>query len=65
MSFYVKLILSKANRITQTGGPDMPEYIKRSGTDSAKWDGLKQTFGEEGLLPFWVADMEFRVDSDI
>ncbi len=65
MSFYVKLILSKANRITQTGGPDMPEYIKRSGTDSAKWDGLKQTFGEEGLLPFWVADMDFRVDSHI
>lgn len=43
----------------------MPEYIKRSGTDSAKWDGLKQTFGEEGLLPFWVADMDFRVDSHI
>lgn len=43
----------------------MPEYIKRNGTDSAKWDGLKQTFGEEGLLPFWVADMDFRVDSHI
>ena len=43
----------------------MPEYINRKGTDSAKWDGLKQTFGEDGLLPFWVADMDFRVDSHI
>lgn len=43
----------------------MPEYVKRIGTDSAKWDGLKQTFGEDGLLPFWVADMDFRVDSHI
>ena len=35
-------------------------YIDRNGTDSVKWDGTKQTFGEAGLLPLWVADMDFQ-----
>lgn len=26
-----------------------------------KWDGLKDRFGEDGLLGLWVADMEFSV----
>ena len=43
----------------------MPQYIDRKGTSCAKWDGLEQTFGEDGLLPFWVADMDFKVDSHI
>lgn len=47
------------------GDTDMPEYIDRRGSDCAKWDGLDKTFGEDGLLPFWVADMDFRVDSHI
>lgn len=32
----------------------------RGGTDSAKWDSVKETFGEENLLPLWVADMDFK-----
>lgn len=43
----------------------MLEYIERKNTSCAKWDGLKQTFGEDGLLPFWVADMDFRTDEHI
>ena len=43
----------------------MPQYIDRKGTDCAKWDGLDKTFGEKELLPFWVADMDFRVDIHI
>ncbi len=43
----------------------MLEYVERKGTDSAKWDGLMQTFGADGLLPLWVADMDFKVDSHI
>ena len=35
-------------------------YIDRNGTDCIKWDGTKQTFGEAGLLPLWVADMDFQ-----
>ena len=32
----------------------------RAGTDSLKWDALKETFGREDLLPLWVADMDFK-----
>lgn len=36
-------------------------YRERENTDSVKWDGVKGRFGEEGLLPLWVADMDFEV----
>ncbi|MDR1879675.1 MAG: PatB family C-S lyase [Tannerellaceae bacterium] len=39
---------------------DFDEVIDRSGTDSIKFDLLKERFGKEGLLPLWVADMDFR-----
>ena len=34
---------------------------ERIGTSCMKWDGLKAEFGEDGLLPMWVADMDIRV----
>lgn len=43
----------------------MLEYVNRTGTDCSKWDSLKQTFGADGLLPLWVADMDFKVDKHI
>ena len=43
----------------------MLEYVERKGTASNKWDGLTETFGADSLLPLWVADMDFRVDSHI
>jgi cystathionine beta-lyase len=33
--------------------------IDRRGTASLKWDFQKKLAGEEGLLPLWVADMDF------
>lgn len=36
-------------------------YVDRRGTNSAKWDGLADMFGEEGLHAMWVADMDFQV----
>ncbi|AEE92481.1 Cystathionine beta-lyase PatB [Tepidanaerobacter acetatoxydans Re1] len=38
------------------------EVIDRSGTNSAKWDKktLQEMFGVEDVLPFWVADMDFK-----
>lgn len=36
------------------------EVISRLGTNSAKWDGAKELFGREGVIPMWVADMDFR-----
>ena len=35
-------------------------YVDRNGTDCLKWDGAKARFGESGLLPLWVADMDFQ-----
>ncbi len=34
--------------------------VERLGTNCTKWDGLSERFGEEGLLPLWVADMDFK-----
>ena len=36
------------------------KYVDRRNTNSTKWDGLTGTFGEDGLLPLWVADMDFQ-----
>lgn len=38
-------------------------YIDRKNTSCNKWDGQTTMFGEEGLLPLWVADMDFQVPS--
>ena len=38
----------------------MLEYVDRRGTGSEKWDGQEKTFGENGLLGMWVADMDFK-----
>ncbi len=37
------------------------KYVDRKNTNSNKWDGQTGMFGEEGLLPLWVADMDFQV----
>lgn len=34
-------------------------YRTRQGTNCLKWDGVAQRYGTEGLLPLWVADMDF------
>ena len=39
---------------------DFDELILRRGTDSVKWDGVKELWGRDDLLPMWVADMDFR-----
>lgn len=40
-------------------------YVERSGTNSVKWDGLKDRFSITNLLPLWVADMDFKVPKEI
>ena len=39
------------------------EPIDRRHTDSVKWDGVKNLWGRDDLLPMWVADMDFRTPS--
>ncbi len=36
------------------------EIIDRRNSNSIKWDATKTFFGEEDVLPMWVADMDFR-----
>ncbi len=39
---------------------DFDELVQRRDTDSVKWDGVKDVWGRNDLLPLWVADMDFR-----
>lgn len=40
----------------------LSEYaVERRNTCCVKWDDLKESFGEDGLLPFWIADTEFKI----
>ncbi len=36
------------------------KYIDRKDTDSIKWDGLGNMYGQDELLAMWVADMDFQ-----
>ncbi|MDR3354326.1 MAG: pyridoxal phosphate-dependent aminotransferase [Synergistaceae bacterium] len=47
------------------GKYDFDTPICRRGTNCSKWDGAARVFGREGLLPFWVADMDFRSAPEI
>lgn len=38
---------------------DFDKHINRRGTNSYKWDNLETLFGENSILPLWVADMDF------
>ena len=38
---------------------DFDRYIERRGTGALKYDALKEWYGDENLLPMWVADMDF------
>lgn len=40
-------------------------YVNRNGTNSLKWDGMKDIFGQENLFPVWVADMDFKLPDNI
>lgn len=40
---------------------DFDKIIDRKHTDCAKYDGLKNLFGRDDLIPLWIADMDFEV----
>ncbi len=39
---------------------DFNEIIERKGTHCIKFDALKENFGRDDLMSFWIADMDFR-----
>lgn len=40
-------------------------FVERRGTNSYKWDMLKEKFGDKDLVGMWVADMEFKVPKSV
>jgi cystathionine beta-lyase len=34
--------------------------VDRRNSNAVKWDGLKEEFGRDDLLPMWIADTEFK-----
>ncbi|MDR1944351.1 MAG: PatB family C-S lyase [Synergistaceae bacterium] len=44
---------------------DFDTPVDRRGTGCEKWDELAEVFGKGDLLPFWVADMDFRSAPEI
>jgi len=41
------------------------EVLDRQGTNSVKYDLRKEVFGNDNLIPMWVADMDYRTPSFI
>ena len=37
------------------------EEVNRENSDCIKYDMRRETFGNEGVIPLWVADMDFPV----
>ena len=44
---------------------DFDRIINRKGTGSVKWDLVDSIFGGSGLLPLWVADMDFESPPEV
>lgn len=39
---------------------DFDVLVNRKNTNCSKWDGLKDVYGRDDILPLWVADMDFK-----
>ena len=44
---------------------DFDTVIDRRGSCCFKYDGLKEVYGREDLIPLWIADMDFQVAPQI
>ncbi len=44
---------------------DFNRIINRKNTNSIKWDALKEIFGQDDLIPLWVADMDFPAPEEV
>lgn len=44
---------------------DFDSLLSRRGTSSTKWDALSRDYGNAKLLPFWVADMDFKLPPEL
>ncbi len=44
---------------------DFDKIVNRIGTNATKLEFLEEYFGQEGLIPLWVADMDFESPEEI
>lgn len=44
---------------------DFDRINERRNTECVKWDGVKDVFGRDDVLPFWVADMDFKAPNEV
>lgn len=44
---------------------DFDSVVNRRNTNSIKWDFAEETFSVKGILPMWVADMDFRAPEPV
>lgn len=44
---------------------DFDKVISREETGSNKWDGRKNVFGRNDVLPLWIADMDFAAPPEV
>lgn len=47
------------------GKYNFDEIIDRRGTSCEKWDEIETHFGKSDLISLWVADMDFKVPSEV
>lgn len=40
-------------------------FIDRRNTNCKKWDGVLELFGQDNLIPMWIADMDFRPPEEV
>lgn len=45
--------------------PDFDTPVSRAGTSSLKYEGCKDVFGEQDVIPMWVADMDFAAPPEV
>ncbi|MFS8650758.1 MAG: cystathionine beta-lyase, partial [Caldibacillus sp.] len=41
------------------------QVFERKNTDSVKWNGMKNIYGTNDLLPMWVADTDFQAPKEV
>ncbi|HEU4854546.1 MAG TPA: PatB family C-S lyase [Nitrosospira sp.] len=53
------------NRSSSIGNQDFDKEIDRTGTASLKYDKRQSMFGAAGVIPLWVADMDFAAPAAV
>jgi cystathionine beta-lyase len=53
------------NRSASIGNQDFDKEIDRTGTASLKYDKRQSMFGAAGVIPLWVADMDFAAPAAV